>query len=169
MSSQQEAPQAGMITTEQAGRLLMVTGERVRQLIKSGYVPRPVKGVIPLVAAVQGYIKFLKDEDRRSSKSAADSRVRDARAKEIELKIARQQRELLPTEEAVALCNRVVGLLISRVAGLPAEFTRDLNERRRLEGSIDAIRVEVADLIREYRLSLPVVGNDHPAGGEGNA
>jgi hypothetical protein len=43
---------------------------------------------VQLVGAVQGYLRYLKGDERRSAKSAADSRVRDARALEIELRIA---------------------------------------------------------------------------------
>jgi hypothetical protein len=169
MSETDSTQQAGMITVDQAARLIMVTDVWVRQLIKMGFIPKPVKGLVPLVAVVQGYIKFLKDEERRSSKSAADSRVRDARAKEIELRIAREQRELIPTEEALAICSNIVGHTMSRLTGLPAEFSRDLNERRRLEAAIDAIRVEVADLLREYRLALPSVGSNPAPVSEGAA
>ena len=66
---------SGLIAIGQAARLLMISDERVRQLQKQGYIPRaPKRGVVPLVGAVQGYLRYLKDEERQSSKSAAASR-----------------------------------------------------------------------------------------------
>ena len=139
-----------LVSVEQLALVLMVTGVWVRKLCKQGYIPAPTKGKVPLIAGVQGYIKFLKDEDRRSSKSAADNRVRDARAREIELRTAREERELVPTDETVAFVQVIVGAVVSRLDGLPAQITRNLDERRRIEIIVDGIRQEVADVIAEH-------------------
>ena len=94
------AEHAGLIPIGQAARLLMISEERIRQLVKQGFIPKPEKrGFVQLVGAVQGYLRYLKDDERRSAKSAADSRVRDARALEIELRIAERSRELIPVED----------------------------------------------------------------------
>jgi hypothetical protein len=70
------AEHAGLIPIGQAARLLMISEERIRQLVKQGFIPRPEKrGFVQLVGAVQGYLRYLKDDERRSAKSAADSRV----------------------------------------------------------------------------------------------
>ena len=91
--------QSGLIPIGQAARLLMISEERIRQLVKQGYVPKSEKrGYVQLVGSVQGYLKDLKEDERRSTKSAADSRVRDARALEIELRIAERTRDLIPVE-----------------------------------------------------------------------
>jgi phage terminase Nu1 subunit (DNA packaging protein) len=73
-----------------------------------------------------------------------------ARARETELRTARQELELVPTEEAVAYVQMVVGTLVSRLNGLPAQFTRDLDERRRLEAAIERIRADVADAMAQH-------------------
>ena len=64
-----------------------------------------------LVGAVQGYLRYLKDDERRSAKSAADSRVRDARALEIELRIAERSRELIPVEDALNDMAELAGMV----------------------------------------------------------
>ena len=85
--------QSGLIPIGQAARLLMISEERIRQLVKQGYVPKSEKrGYVQLVGAVQGYLKYLNEDERRSTRSAADSRVRDARALEIELRIDANKR-----------------------------------------------------------------------------
>ena len=67
------AEHAGLIPIGQAARLLMISEERIRQLVKQGFVPKPEKrGFVQLVGAVQGYLRYLKDDERRSAKSAAD-------------------------------------------------------------------------------------------------
>ena len=56
------AKQSGLIPIGQAARLLMISEERIRQLQKQGYIPRADKrGVVQLVGAVQGYLRYLKD------------------------------------------------------------------------------------------------------------
>jgi hypothetical protein len=150
VAKEPEQQASGTIPMAQAALLLMISDERVRQLQRGGYIPRAEKGRVPLVGAVQGYIRFLKDEERRSQRTAAESRVRDARAREIELRTARDEQELIPAEEAVAYAQEVFGQLVSRLNGLPAQFTRDLDERRRLEAAIDDIRTEVAAVIADH-------------------
>lgn len=141
------ASDAGLIPIEQAARLLMVTAERVRQLIKLEYVPRGPKGKVLLVGAVQGYIRFLKDEDRRSSKSAADSRVRDARAQQIEMQIAEKRRELIPAEDATGALDVVVGACREEFTGLPARVTRDLELRRKIEAEVNGSFGRIAEVL----------------------
>lgn len=160
MTSKNEST-SGTIPISQAALLLMISDERVRQLVKQGYIERPARGRVPLVGAVQGYIRFLRDEDRRSTKSAADNRVREARAREIELRTAREAGELIPAEEAVAYTQAVVGALISRMNGLPAQITRNLDERRKIESMLDAIREEVAAVCEEHGAAYEALPDTH--------
>ena len=130
---------SGLIAIGQAARLLMISDERVRQLQKQGYIPRaPKRGVVPLVGDVQGYLRYLKDEERQSSKSAAASRVTDARTREIELRIAERQRDLIPQEDARAVIGEMAALVKAEFVGLPARVTRDLDLRRTLEQEVNA-------------------------------
>jgi len=161
-----DQPQTGTLPIGQAALLLMISEERIRQLQKASYIPRSEKGRVPLVGAVQGYIRFLKDDERRASKTAADSRVRDARAREIELRTAKEEAELVPFDEAQHFVNGVIGLFMSLLNGMPAEFTRDVDERRRLEAILDRVRSQVdaklAELSLDYRRGPPA----DPAGGK---
>jgi len=61
------------------------------------------------VVVVQGYIRFRNDADRRAQKSAAD-RVRDARAREIELRNAVREGRLIAIDEAIAIVEQMAGL-----------------------------------------------------------
>jgi hypothetical protein len=69
---------------------------------------------------VQGYIRFRNDSDRRAQKSAADSRVRDARAREIELRNAVREGRLIEIDETMAIVEEMIGLFRAETAGLPA-------------------------------------------------
>ena len=140
------AEPSGLIPVGQAARLLMISEERIRQLVKQGYVPRSEKrGYVQLVGSVQGYLRYLKDDERRSAKSAADSRVRDARALEIELRIAERTRDLIPIEDALTDMAELAGMVRSELAGLPARLTRIIDERQKIETEIDGVLSRLAE------------------------
>lgn len=155
-----DEPQAGTISTAQAARLLMVTEDWVRQLSRNGYIAKAARDRYNLVTAVQGYIRFLKDEERRSSKNAADSRVRDARAAEIERRMAREDRKLVDIDEAMAVFDDMSGEMLSFVNGLPAMITRNTGERRRIADIVDQAR---GRLVARFAESLRVLQAGHPA------
>ena len=136
-----------LITLEVAARLLMVSPERVRQLIKMGYVSRPRAGRTTIVSAVQGYIRFLKDEDRKNTKTAADTRVRDARAAEIEMRVAAQKRQMIPIEDATAVVDILTGKVREEVTGLPARITRDVDLRRKIEAEVNGSQVRLSKAV----------------------
>jgi len=123
----------------------MITQQRIRQLQKDGYIPKGTRGNVGLIVAVQGYIQFLKDEERRTSKSAAESRVREARAKEIELRNAVHLRELVPIEDAQAALDLVVGKVGEELGGLAARVTRDMELRRKIEAEIHGAQKRIAE------------------------
>ena len=163
-ATQSAADQAGTITTQQACRLLMISDERIRQIAKMGYIPKLAKGRYNLVELVQGYIKFLKDDDRRSSKSATASRMQDAKTAEIEMRLAEKRRELIPVEDAQAAVDVIVGKVRAEFSGLPARATRDMTLRRVLEAETNASLNRVADAVAasaEYFAK----GGELPSGG----
>ncbi len=147
-------PTAGMITTAQAATLLMVSDQWIRDLSKKGYIPKPENGVVPLVATVQGYIRWLKDEERRTSKTAAASRVQDARAQEIELRLAREKKDLIHFDDSFAAIDLVFGLLRPELSGVPARVTRDLQLRRDIESEIDGALERACDRLEQARANI---------------
>lgn len=146
---------ANLIPISQAAALLMVTERWIRDLQKKGYVPKADRGMVSLVGAVQGYIKWLKDEERRTSKSAAASRVQDARAREIEIRIAKEEGRLVELEEAESVFAEIIGAYRSELSGIPAALTRDLDFRAKIEklhnDAIDRCRRRFAEACEALR------------------
>ena len=87
---------AGTITIDVAAKLLMVTPEWVRRLTKDGWIAKTERGRYRVVDVVQGYIRFLKDEARRATKTASHTRLQEIRARKEELAVAQTERELVP-------------------------------------------------------------------------
>lgn len=146
MAGEKKQPDAaGQITTAQAAKLLMVSEAWIGKLHKMEYVPKAARGKWNLVAVVQGYIRFLKDEDRRSSKSASHSRMTDIKAERLEMQMKAERRELVPFEDTRLVLDTAAGLMQSSLMAIPAKFTRDIAERRRLEGMIAQALNDIAD------------------------
>lgn len=143
------AASEGQITLDVAGRLLMVSAEWVRRLINDGYIEKVAPGRVTIVGAVQGYIRYLKDEERKNTKTASASRAQDARAAEIELRIAERKRELIPLEDAIAAIDHVVGRVNDELGGLPARVTRDIEQRRKIETEVDEAKTRIAKSLAE--------------------
>jgi 23S rRNA A1618 N6-methylase RlmF len=146
--------QAGMVTIDQLIALLMISRERIGQLVREGHVPKAAKGVYPLVGAVQGYIRFLKDNAKQTSKSAASSRASDARAREIELRIAEREGKLVLLEDSLGVIEEITGLYVAGMGALPARSTRDPLVRRKIESECDELRKQLAEKCKQCSAAL---------------
>ena len=142
---------AGTIAVDVAAKLLMVTPEWIRRLSKDGWIPKADRGRYRVVDVVQGYIRFLKDEARRSTKTASHSRLQDIRTRKEELAVAQAERELVPLAEAMTLVDEVAGSVVARVNAIPARFTRNIEQRALLQREVDDALAEVADRIEKLR------------------
>jgi hypothetical protein len=133
-----EPPGAGECDVQTASKLLMCTPAWLGRLAKDGWIKPLGRGRYSVIDVVQGYIKFLKDENRRSSKSASHSRVQDARAAQIELQMAREKRDLVDIEDMQAFLSETLGTLRSELSGVAAASSRDLAVRDEIEKNINA-------------------------------
>jgi hypothetical protein len=137
-----------MIPLAQGAALVELSDERIRQLARMGYCPKPVKGMIPLVGLVKGVLRFYRDEERTRSKSAADGRVRDARAREIELRIAKEEGELVPVADAIGVMDEYATAVITAIKNLPTRYSRNMADRARLQPLVDEVLTFVADKMK---------------------
>lgn len=143
-----------LIDTPAAAAILKITPRRLQQLAAEGWVKAAARGKWALVPLVHGYIDSLKDENGRRTKSAADSRVRDARATEIERRMAIQDRELIELSEALATVDDITGAFLGAVSGLPAQIAKDQRERERITEICDGVRSRLDRRFSESREAL---------------
>src|SRR5688572_21374432 len=90
-------------------KLIMVEIQWFNNLVRQGHIKALSKNRYRVIDVVQGYITYLKDENRRATKSASASRVQDMRANEIELKIAKERRDLIPADEVCDFLSESMG------------------------------------------------------------
>ncbi|HEV8503706.1 MAG TPA: hypothetical protein VGR63_19195 [Casimicrobiaceae bacterium] len=166
-----DAPRGSLMTAEMAARLLMKSAERIRQLSREGWIPKHGTGAntrYALVDVVQGYIRFRDDVEKRQTKTAAATRISDARAREIELRTAIREGRLIDLDEALEAVEDLVGLLRSELSGLPARCTRDLQLRRTIETARNDILDRIADLATQKAAAMGA-RRDHGAAIEADA
>jgi hypothetical protein len=152
-----DAPRGALLTAEMAARLLMKSSERIRQLSREGWIPKHGTGAntrYALVDVVQGYIRFRDDAEKRATKTAAATRISDARAREIELRTAIREGRLIDLDEALEAVEDLIGLLRSELSGLPARCTRDLQLRRTIETARNDILDRIADLAAQKAAAM---------------
>ena len=129
----------GIVSSALACKLLMLTLPRLDQLEQAGWMKRHARDQWMTVDLVHGYIRFLKDEERRNSKSTALAEVQAARAREIQLRTARAEGKLIEVSEALAIVDETIGALKADLLGLPARCTRIVEERQKIEAELDAV------------------------------
>jgi hypothetical protein len=147
-----------VISTKQAGVLLKLTQPRLSQLETAGWIARVGPGRWRLIELVQGYTKSLKDDTKRSSQTITLAAVQSARAREIEMRIAREEHKLIDLDEALSVLDEVVGGMKADFDGLAASVTRDPVLRSTIEVKVDEIYRRHADGLDQKARSLRASG-----------
>jgi hypothetical protein len=156
MAEEQKAG-ASIISSAAMCQLLMLSRVRLDQLVSEGVIFRHAPGQFRLVETIQNYIRWMRDDARRHSKSAAASRVTDARAREIEIKTEQRLGRLVPLTVYDEMIENFAGLVRSEFAGLATTSTRDLVLRRIIEREVNARLRRIAEFARAESIRLEAV------------
>lgn len=145
------------VSTADLAEVLGLGERRIQQLAGLGVFRRLGHGEWLLPECVQAFVDHrVKSETARLAKSTATGadRLKEVKAKREELKLAREERELVPLADALFAMDQVAGTLALEVNNIPARHTRDLDERDRLQAEIDAVLQTVADRVAERGTAL---------------
>jgi phage terminase Nu1 subunit (DNA packaging protein) len=143
------------ISTEDAARLIGRSSRWVNLLFQKGYIKKNGDGLYTAAAVVEGFVKNLMEEKRATGHSAAVTELAATKARIAALKEATLRNELVPFGELLEFYAQSTSTLLSKLEGLPAAFTRDIKERRRLQKMIEGIRNEFAKWLRAQAAKLP--------------
>jgi hypothetical protein len=159
-------PGRGMITLVAFAALVERTPQMIRNEVRSGFIPQERPGILDYVAAIRGHCKYLEDLAKRVSKKATDSEVARARAKEIDQKVAMRDRKLIPIDDAFAIVDYVLATYRMEFDGFAARYTRDLQERKKLQVQIDAQNQRATDRLAKgmerLKAGLPLDAEGSP-------
>jgi len=118
----------------------------VRKLVDHGVIARRSDGKFDLDKNRTKYLAHLREERKRSPKSAAEVEFTSAKAELIRLRIAEKQRTTVPIEQAMAREDKLMGLFLTAMSSLPAQCAPvgELQTRRRLEQWVLKTRTNLA-------------------------
>lgn len=137
-SQKAPSPKAKGASAAVVGRHLLMSRQRVGQLEAEGVFSKSVGGGFALDKCRTAYIRWLKDENRRGSKASGASVFQQARTREIEQRMAREDGKLVPIEAVNAAIDQIVGTFRSELSGVAAASTRDLELRQTIDGNLNA-------------------------------
>jgi hypothetical protein len=136
------------ISTEDAARLIGRTSRWVNLLFQKGYIKKNKDGLYTAAAVVEGYVKNIMEDKRHSAHSTAVADLAATKARIAAMNEARLKGDLVPTQAILDHAAETIGPFMSALSGLPAQFTRDRAERRRLEEMLNKIRNDYARTLR---------------------
>lgn len=146
--------QVDTCTTKELATASGYTVTAVYAIADQGYIKPISKNKWPRAESFRGIFRYLRDENRRSAKSSADGRVRDARAAEIELRNQERLRHLIRLEEAIEALDNVCGKVRTEMSSVPSRVTRDLHLRRDIEKAIHEALGRIADMLDSESAAL---------------
>jgi len=137
----QNETNTGMVGAGQMAKLLMLTPERLRQLAKEGAIPVAERGRYPLVQTIQAYLEWLRDDGRRAAQSRPNASLASAREKEIRLRLAQREAQIIDAIDVEAFHSFSSSLYRGQLAGLGGSVSRDPI----IAGQIDAALTAALD------------------------
>lgn len=130
-----------------ASALAALTGRSrawVFAMLKDQEVSKDGRGRYRIADVIPALIRHYEALMQKTSKSAASSRVTDARTREIELRIAQQERSLIPIDDAEMAMSQLAGVVNAELSGLPARLGRDMAVRRKAEAEVHGTRQRIS-------------------------
>ena len=131
-------------------------------------------GRFHLNASRVAYIRWLRDSERRTARSKADSDFVKAKTALIALRLEEKRKLLMPVEKAAADMEKVIGAFLSKLGGIAPRVARlagnSLPVRREVDAIVYETRKELADLFNRFAdeeneppLELPPAGATPPS------
>lgn len=147
-----------------AARMIAKSETHVLRLVKDGLLQKAGRGQYRPEDIARAALQFREGEDRRSSQTEEAKRVAVARAKEIELRTAREEGRLVPLEDVQAVVADILGTYRYELTGVAAAATRDLSVRaaiqQNLDDAIDRCRIKFEKADRDLVAGRDPLGDD---------
>lgn len=153
-----------------AAAVLGLTETRLDQLVHDGTIKRRGKAKKYILRdIVHDYIAFLRDRVTKQATTQTANMAQIARAKEIDLRMLREERTLIDIGEALQTVDEISGELLQSLSSLPARITMDPRERQRVDAIIDTERLRIADRFKQRASALRTGSQDAEADEEDDA
>ena len=107
----------------------------IEALVRSRQIPA-LEGQVSLVSGVRAYLDHVRGEARDASLTVARDAAQEARAEAVELDLDMDERRLLPDIAAENALAELCGAITSAYQSIAARATRDMVQRREIEGAL---------------------------------
>lgn len=121
------------LTGQAVADLLGCSAPWIRKLELQGFAERKENGLFDPLQAALGYIKFLKDAERRSSKTEVGKLKEAEQLRKLQIENAKAIGELIDVETVEIAFVEMFTSCRNAMAGVPAGVTRDLELRAEIE------------------------------------
>jgi hypothetical protein len=148
------------LSTQGMAKVLGITVRWLSEKTKDGTIPSLGRGRYDPMTAVVAYIDFVKVGVEKKVGSESLDNLRDMKAQELRLNMARKDRLVIALDEALAVTEEMSGIFVTSLQGLPAQISGVPRERQRLDGIFDKERQRVADRLAE-RVAALRAGTSH--------
>ncbi|KTS30844.1 hypothetical protein NS228_06300 [Methylobacterium indicum] len=127
------------VPTTTLATLCGISPRRVQQLQQEGVFASETHGQWNALVCVPAFITHRVAQEHANTAArtgGAAERHQSAKAKQVEMRTAREEHRLIETAEALAVVDEIVATAKTAFAGLPPRVTRDLALRETIEGEI---------------------------------
>jgi hypothetical protein len=131
-----------------------ISHQRVAQLNAEGVLQYAGKNKYHRDDTTRAYTGWQRQQTTSKHRSTSESRVREARATEIEIRTAERSRHLIAIDEALESNAAVCGYVRTEFGGLAARITRDLALRRDIEKAVNDSFARIAGRLAEEARNL---------------
>ena len=137
-----------------AARLLDITRARISQCEHEGIIHADADGCFVLKNLIADWIEYQSNrkDDRRV---ADDARIRELKIRQLEIAEAEKTKLLVPFLVLKEWFLKNVAPLMVEYSGLPTSYTRDIDERKRLDGYIRKINARFVARLRKDGTAIP--------------
>jgi hypothetical protein len=155
------------VTTREACDLLGISRTWLKNVAADGHMSKAGPNAWRLGDVVRGYIKYLQDGERRASRSAADSRIQDARAFDITARTQARLAGLVVTDDAVSVIRDVIAGVREDSVGAGARACADHPDvavavDRDIQDLLDRAETRLAEMEGALRAGTSSPGRGRP-------
>jgi hypothetical protein len=141
------------------GRHLDCTSAWIGQLAKAGVLPKLPDGTFDQDACRTRYIRHLREERvRPAARADAVARAQEARARQLELRLAEEAGSLIELGALEETIGEIVATFNAELIGVPA-CSRDIEARGRIEEQVNGAIVRCRQRFDEAVAALASGGN----------